>query len=67
MVAAAILYFKIFKILTVGKGKRVQLRHLAKFRQLAVTAAEIWLFFQDGGRPPSWICDACVGTTHEGI
>ena len=18
--------------------------------------------FQDGGRPPSWICDACVGT-----
>ena len=20
--------------------------------------------FQDGGRPPSWICDACVGTTH---
>ena len=23
-------------------------------------------FFQDGGRPPSWICNACVGTTHEG-
>jgi len=23
-------------------------------------------FFQDGGRPPSWICDACVRTTHEG-
>ena len=23
-------------------------------------------FFQDGGRPPSWICYACVRTTHEG-
>ena len=23
-------------------------------------------FFQDGGRPPSWICNACVGTTNEG-
>jgi len=21
--------------------------------------------FQDGGRPPSWICFTCVGTTHE--
>jgi len=25
----------------------------------------IFRFFQDGGRPPSWICNACVGTTHE--
>ena len=25
-----------------------------------------FLSFQDGGRPPSWICNACVGTTHEG-
>ena len=23
-------------------------------------------FFQDGGRPPSWICYVCVRTTHEG-
>ena len=23
-------------------------------------------FFQDGGYPPSWICNVCVGTTHEG-
>jgi len=23
-------------------------------------------FFQDGGRPPSWICDARIWTTHEG-
>jgi len=26
----------------------------------------IFRFFQDGGRPPSWICNACVGTTEEG-
>jgi len=22
-------------------------------------------FFQNGGRPPSWICWACIGTTHK--
>ena len=27
---------------------------------------DLSIFFQDGGRPPSWICDACFGTTHEG-
>ena len=26
----------------------------------------IFRFFQDGGRPPSWIRNTCVGTTHEG-
>jgi len=26
----------------------------------------IFRFFQDGGHPPSWICNACVGTTREG-
>jgi len=26
----------------------------------------IFRFFQDGVRTPSWICDACVWTTHEG-
>ena len=26
----------------------------------------IFRLFQDVGRPPSWICDACVETTHEG-
>jgi len=25
----------------------------------------IFLFFQDGGRPPSWICCVGVWTTHE--
>jgi len=27
---------------------------------------KICKFFQDGGRPPSWICDAYVGTAYEG-
>jgi len=26
----------------------------------------IFRFFQDGGRPPSSICSACVRTTYEG-
>jgi len=26
----------------------------------------IFLFFQDGGRLPSWICYVCVRTTHKG-
>ena len=26
----------------------------------------IFRFFQDSGRPPSWICDACAEIIHEG-
>jgi len=26
----------------------------------------IFIFFQAGGRPPYWICDARVRNTHEG-
>jgi len=26
----------------------------------------IFRFFQDGGHPPSWICDKRIWTTHEG-
>jgi len=39
------------------------------WRSIKPLRAEIWrffYFFQDGGRPPSWICDARVRTTHEG-
>ena len=41
---------------------------MPNFVEIAQTATEILLFFdfQDGGRPPSWICNACVLTTHEG-
>jgi len=37
------------------------------FVQIGQGVAEIWpfLFFQDGGRPPSWICYTPVWTIHE--
>ena len=69
MAAVAILDFENFKFLTVRAVKRVELHHRAKFRQNRPKCGwdiTIFRFFQDGGRPPSWICDACVGTTHEG-
>ena len=69
MAAAAILDFRNFKFLTVRAIKRVEMLHRAKFCQNRLTHGRdmaIFWFFQDGGRPPSWICNACVGTTHEG-
>ena len=45
------------------------LRHHAKFRPNRSNCGRdmaIFQFFQDGGRPPSWICYVCVWTTHEG-
>jgi len=40
-----------------------------KFVKIAQTAAKISKFFsilQDGGRPPSWMGDAYIGTIHDG-
>jgi len=47
----------------------VKLRRRAKFgrnRSNHSRDMSIFRFFQDGGRPPSWICYVCVRTTHEG-
>ena len=69
MAAAAILDFLNSKFLTLGAINSVELHHLAKFRQNRSYCGRdmaIFRFFQDGGLPPSWICNACVGTTHEG-
>ena len=47
----------------------VELNHRAKFRQNRSKRSRdmaIFRFLQDGGRPPSWICNACVGTTRKG-
>jgi len=69
MAAAAILDFQNFKFLTVGTVKGGELHQCAKFRENRLNRSRnmaIFRFFQDGGRPPSWICNACVGTTHEG-
>jgi len=40
---------------------------MPNFVQIGQGVAEIWPFsiFQDGGRPPSWICYMPVWTTHE--
>jgi len=41
---------------------------MPKFIKIGQTVAEIWRingFFQNGGRPPSWICRARTLTTHE--
>ena len=27
--------------------------------------SDLTVFFQNGGRPPSWICWALIGTTHD--
>ena len=69
MAAAAILDFWNLKFLTVGTVKRVDLRQRAKFCQNRSNCGRdmaISQFFQDGGRPPSLICNARVGITHEG-
>jgi len=45
------------------------MHHVAKFHQNRSNSGRdmaIFRFFQDGGCPPSWIGNACVGTTHEG-
>jgi len=60
LAAAAILDFKIFKFLMVGTVKKAELRHCAKFHRNYLNCCRdmaIFRFFQDGGRPPSWICD----------
>ena len=69
MVAATILDFRNFKFLTVGRVKSVKLCHRAKFRSDRSNPCRdmtIFQFFLNGGRPPSWICNACVGTTRVG-
>ena len=36
-----------------------------KFFKIGQIVAVIFQFFQDGGRPPSWICGMRIWTTHE--
>ena len=42
---------------------------MPNFIKISQTIAEIWrfngFFFQNGGRPPSWICLAHIRTTHD--
>jgi len=45
MADAAILDFKNFKFLTVGRISRIELRHRAKFRRNQPYPVEMWRFF----------------------
>ena len=68
LAAAAILNFWNFKFLTVGCVNSVEQRHYGKFRVDRSNYCRyitIFRLIQDVCRPPSWICDVCVGTTHE--
>jgi len=45
----------------------VNVRQPPNFIKIIQTVGEIWRFngFQNDGRPPSWICWAPTGTTHD--
>ena len=68
MAAAAIFDFWNFKFLTVGTLSRVELHNHAKFRRNCSNHGwDMAIFrFSRWRPPPSWICNACVGTIHEG-
>jgi len=69
MAAAAILDFQKVEILGVGRIKMDKMRHRAEFRGNQSNRCRnmaIFRFFQDGGRPPSWICGMHEWTTNEG-
>jgi len=67
MAAAAILDFQKFKILTVYVLHGANIRHFATFHQIRSNGGRDMAFnrFFNGGRPPSWICWATIGTTHD--
>ena len=65
MAVAAILYFQIFEFLTVERSRGLNCIATPNFVAIGQTVAEIWRlcdFFQDGGRPPSWICESHIWT-----
>jgi len=43
----------------------VTVPNLIKIGQTVARYGDLTVFFQNGGRPPSWICFAPIGTTHE--
>jgi len=68
MAAAAILDLQKFEILTVDAQKEANIRRRAKFHQSWSNGwrdGYLTFFFQNGGRPPSWICWAPIGATHD--
>ena len=67
MAAAAILDFWNREILLVTGVQRMETHQHAKFcqnRSIGYEDNKIFSIFQDGGRPPSWICLGHIWTTH---
>ena len=64
---SAIMDFQKLEILTAHTLQGPKCVIVPNFVQIGQGVAEIWPFsiFQDGGRPPSWICYTPVWTTHE--
>jgi len=48
------------------KGRTASLCQISSKSLKPLPRYDDFSIIQDGGRPPFWICDACVGTTHEG-
>jgi len=71
MASAAILYFQKFQLLTVDPLPGANVRHRAKSHQNLsngrkdMAIPDLTVFFQNGGRPPSWICWAPTGTIRD--
>ena len=62
------LYFQNSQILLADRFWRAYVHYHAKFRQnppIHCRVITIFSIFQDGGRPPSWICLGHIWTTHE--
>jgi len=67
MVAVRHLSFLKLIFWTILRVRRANVRQHAKFRRNRSNHSwhiAIYPFFQDGGRPPFWICGANFGTTH---
>ena len=57
----------LLRVSTVGLWEKPKMRHRAKFHQNRSNGCGDMAIslFQNGGRPPSWICWVCIGTTHD--
>jgi len=68
MAAAAILDFQKFDFLRMIPCRGPIFVTMPNFIKISRTVAEMWIFndfFHNGGRPPSWIRWATIGTTHD--
>ena len=67
MAAVSILDFQKFNILMVDPLPGANMRHRAKFHQNRSNGRRLYdlTFFENGGRPLSWICLTPIGATHD--